>query len=380
MVRVTLDTPIYESDDTLKKLVIPFTMIDGDVAIGRDEVTAFFADNFERLVFLKEVVSVPEIRAISLKRRGDSVSLKIISDDEIKMIVGFEGDSGTIEIDGKIVSGFEFPEPAGIIKKMKIVQFPDYVKINLKMKSEDFSFIPTKGSVILYPKKRGEVDLIVIDPGHGGIDPGAIGRLGTYEKSVNLAIARRLKRIIEKKTKIRVILTRNSDRYLSLSHRARIANKNKADLFISIHCNASRRSSSRGFEVYFLSEARTSWERAVAARENASIRFDLPKAKFNSELEFILWDLAQTQYLEESNHLAECIQDQVCRELKILNRGVHQAGFYVLYGCFMPAVLIECGFLSNLKEEKLLRDRNFQERMARAIYKGIETFIKKRQG
>lgn len=379
MVRLLLDFSIYESNGKLKKLIIPLTMMDGEIVIGRSQVIPFFADNFGKLIFIKETAGI-EISGLRMETKGDSICLEVIAEGEVKMAVGFEGDSGAIEIDGHLASGFELPKPRGIIKEIKISQLPDYIKIRLRMKSPDFSFIHEAKSVTIYPKRRGRVDLIVIDPGHGGIDPGAIGRLGTYEKTINLAIARRLKRIIEKNTKIRVIMTRNSDRYLSLSRRARIANQNKADLFISIHCNASRRRRSEGFEVYFLSEAKTSWERAVAARENASIRFDLPQGKFDSALEYILWDLAQAQFLEESNLLAECIQDVVCREVRINNRGVHQAGFYVLYGCFMPSVLIECAFLSNPKEERRLRSKKFQEELARAIYKGIITYINKKGG
>lgn len=378
LVKITLDVSIYEHDGVWKKMMIPLTMIGGEIAIERSQVTPFFAENFEKLVFLKESISVPEIEALRIAQKGDSISLRFVSDEELKLIVGFEADSGSIEVDGKLAPGFGFPKPKGIIKDLKISQFPDYVKVRLKLKSQDFSFIPERKMITIYPKARGKVNLIVIDPGHGGIDPGAIGRIGTYEKSLNLAIAKRLKEIIEKNTKIRVIMTRTSDRYLSLSRRATIANRHKADLFISIHCNASRRKKSEGFEVYFLSEAKTSWERAVAARENASIRFDLPEGKFTSELEYIFWDLAQAQFLEESNRLAESIQDAVCEDIKIKNRGVHQARFYVLYGCFMPSILVECGFVSNEKEEKVLRSSSFQEKMAKAIYMGINAYIKKR--
>lgn len=379
LVKITLDVLIYEHDGAWKKILVPLTMIGGEIAIARSQVIPFFADNFERLVFLRETTTIPEIKSLRITRTGDSVRLRFISDEDLKMIVGFEGDSGTIEIDAKLAPGFGFPAPKGIIKDLKISQLPDYVKFRLKLKSKEFSFIPRRKEITIYPKAKGRIDLIVIDPGHGGIDPGAIGRKGTYEKTLNLAIAKRLKKIIEKKSKIRVIMTRTSDRYISLSRRASIANRHKADLFISIHCNASRRRKSRGFEVYFLSEAKTSWERAVAARENASIRFDLPEGKFKSELEYILWDLAQTQFLEESNNLAECIQDAVCRNVKVLNRGVHQAGFYVLYGCFMPSVLVECGFVSNRNEEKILRSKNFQDRIAATIYQGIVVYIKKRR-
>jgi N-acetylmuramoyl-L-alanine amidase len=171
------------------------------------------------------------------------------------------------------------------------------------------------------------------------------------------------------------MMTREKDQYLSLRDRSNIANRNSADLFVSIHCNATSKKSSKmmGFETYFLSEARTNEERAVAALENAALQFD--GIEPTDEVSLILYDLAQSAYLDESNVFAEFIQDNAARRLSIPSRGVRQAGFYVLRGAFMPAVLVECAFISNANEEKLLRQKSFRKKLAYCIFCGIRDFV-----
>ncbi len=225
-----------------------------------------------------------------------------------------------------------------------------------------------------YPQPEKNAPLIVLDPGHGGKDPGAIGKLSTLEKNLNLDIAKRLKRKLEK-SGYRVLLTREDDRFVPLTERTNFANRNNADLFISIHCNASRDNPRAiGFETYFLSEARTDLERAQALKENRSLLSE-ENPFLSSELGLILSDLAQQEFLKESEELACCIQDMADAYLGLQNRGVRQAGFYVLRGALMPAVLVECGFLSNKREEKLLRNEKTRERISEAIFRGIKRFL-----
>jgi N-acetylmuramoyl-L-alanine amidase len=218
---------------------------------------------------------------------------------------------------------------------------------------------------------------IVLDPGHGGEDPGAVGRRGTREKVVVIDVARRLKKKLEKQG-FEVILARDSDRFVSLSERSRTGNGRKADLFVSIHANSSPNRAACGLETYFLSEAKTDWERAVAARENASFEVDEPRTGLNTggDVGLILADLAQNEYLVESSELAAQIQEKTVPYARIKDRGVRQANFYVLRNNFMPAVLVECGFLSNRSEEKLLRQTDHRERLAEGICRGIAAFAK----
>jgi N-acetylmuramoyl-L-alanine amidase len=228
--------------------------------------------------------------------------------------------------------------------------------------------------------------IIVIDPGHGGEDSGAIGPSGIKEKDINLEIAKKLKKLISEKTNTVVLLTRADDTFIPLDQRTAIANKNGADLFISIHANASYRKGASGVETYFLSfEAQDEDAKRAADFENAVVSIGNKKQddKNIDDLTTILLDMAQTEFLNESSHLAEIIQENLSRILKGENRGIKQAPFIVLAGAAMPAVLVEIGFISNAKDEKRLTSQQIQEAIAGAIFKSIvkfEEILKTRMG
>ena len=224
---------------------------------------------------------------------------------------------------------------------------------------------------------RDEIQVVVIDPGHGGRDPGAIGPRGRKEKDIALAIAKRVKRILERETRLKVVLTRERDVFVPLDRRAEIANRAEGDLFVSIHCNFVRQRHISGVETYFLSEAKTEWERAVAAFENASIRYEIEEnGDTAGGLKYVLMDMAQNHYLRESQELAGEIHRAVVQITGARDRRVRQAGFYVLHGPFMPAVLVEVGFISNRAEEKRLSDPRYQEKIARGIAEGIKAYVR----
>ena len=213
--------------------------------------------------------------------------------------------------------------------------------------------------------------LIVLDPGHGGHDPGATGPGGLQEKEVVLDVVKRLARLLESEGGVRVSLSRTGDYFVPLRERTSFANGQRADLFVSIHANAHRVSASEGVESYFLSSEATDNEaRAVAAFENGVIALEPHKPK-EDILKSILWDMAQSQFQEESSHLAEILQDSLAQNLGLQNRGVKQATFYVLGGAAMPAVLVEVGFLTNPREERRLMDDAYRERVARALATGV---------
>ncbi len=225
--------------------------------------------------------------------------------------------------------------------------------------------------------EKYSLEVVIIDAGHGGKDPGAMGPTGLQEKVVTLDIAKRVAELVTKNLGVKAILTRSEDEFVSLKERADIANKNEAELFISIHCNASTNRARGGIETYFLSEAKTDWARAVEARENAVIRFELPEgAKDSASLEYILWDMAQKEFLSESSKLAELVHEELAERFSVEDRGLKQANFYVLRGCYMPAILVEVGFLSNRKEEKLLRKKSSRQKAAEGIFEGIKEFKK----
>ena len=222
-------------------------------------------------------------------------------------------------------------------------------------------------SQLLERKRKSEEEtkykgVIVIDAGHGGKDPGAIGPSGIREKDITLPIAKYLRDEL-KLLGFDAKLTRYSDVFIPLSKRTEIANNAHADLFISIHCNASPSRNARGSETYFLALAKTTEARAVEARENQVIEFEIPQdgPTPGNVLELILWDMAQNEFHKESSQLAEKVQIALNRNLGIKSRGLSQAGFHVLKGAFMPAILVETAFISNKKEEKLLASDSFQE-------------------
>jgi N-acetylmuramoyl-L-alanine amidase len=218
--------------------------------------------------------------------------------------------------------------------------------------------------------------LIVLDAGHGGHDSGASGPSGLAEKAVVLDVTKRVARMVEEELGVKVALTRSNDTFIPLRERTNFANKQRADLFVSIHANAHPRSVSEGVETYFLSsEASDSDARQVAAVENGVVQFESPASRAKGDvLKSILWDLAQSEFQHESSSMAETVQDSMTKSLSLVNRGVKQAGFYVLGGAAMPAILIEIGFLTNPKEEKKLGSPAYRESLARAIFAGLSEY------
>jgi|GEM_PF-184670 len=219
--------------------------------------------------------------------------------------------------------------------------------------------------------------LVVVDAGHGGRDPGARGPGGTREKDVTLRIARRVAALLRDDPTLEVRMTRDRDTLIALHDRARMANRWKdegqAAVFLSIHANANESRSEKGFETYFLAEARTADARRVEQFENAAMQYE--EAPPAGPLGFILTDLRQNQYLRESSGWAQIIQGRLREMHPGPDRGVKQAGFAVLRGTFMPAVLVEIGFISNRNEEQLLADADVQERIARKLADSVRDYF-----
>ncbi len=222
---------------------------------------------------------------------------------------------------------------------------------------------------------------IAVDPGHGGSETGAIGPGGLQEKEATLEIAKRLAAALPRVLTCRTVLTRDSDLLLSLDDRTSIANHEKADLFLSIHANSSSAASARGSETYYLSlEASDKLAQEVAREENQAAGAAAPAADggSNPDLDFILWDLAQSAHLKDSSELAEAIQVELNAVSDTASRGIKQAPFRVLVGATMPAVLVETAFISNAEEEKKLRSPEFQQAVADAVARAIARYFARR--
>ena len=239
------------------------------------------------------------------------------------------------------------------------------------------------------PPSRGGRDgaqhrLVVVDAGHGGPDNGMSGPIGGVrtlnEKDITLAVARLVDTELRSRG-LEVVLTRNSDTLIALGDRGRIANQRHGDLFLSIHVNAANLGwhepgAARGFETYFLAEAKTEDARRVEQMENEAVRFETgANAPRGDPLSFIINDMAQNEHLRESNDLAATIQDEIGRVHPGPSRGVKQANFAVLRTSFMPAVLIEIGFGTNAEEAAFLESRSNQQRLATAIADATERYL-----
>lgn len=222
---------------------------------------------------------------------------------------------------------------------------------------------------IRFPSKR--IREIIIDAGHGGKDPGVIGKTGLYEKRVVLDIAKRLKKILKKKG-FKVSMTRDRDRFITLKKRTEIASQSKADFFISIHANASFARGASGVEVFSVKELGY-WDKNEAQRKtNQKVMFENLSMKQDvSVLDKIVADMLYIVKRSESDDLASSIAYETSRLVKTKNRGLKHSRFYVLRNTLIPAVLVEVGFLSNPKEEKLLKTSSYRQRIAQGIANGI---------
>jgi N-acetylmuramoyl-L-alanine amidase len=277
-----------------------------------------------------------------------------------------------------------------ILKTVRAGQFTcDTVRVVLDVKNlMDFNaFIledPARLVIDVYGKKKAEIPdavsvkkRIVIDPGHGGHDPGAVGLHGLYEKDVVLDIALKLRDILSVNPLYEVFLTREKDIYIPLEARTAIANKKNADLFLSIHANASPQRKAKGIETYMLNWTDNEEANRVAARENKiSLKKMQEMNRQIDEIGGILGDLERQMKRDESVNLANHIQNSIVESLD--NRedlGVKWAMFFVLFGARMPSVLVEVSFISNPEEEKLLSDASYRVQIAQAIADGINRYF-----
>lgn len=219
---------------------------------------------------------------------------------------------------------------------------------------------------------------IVVDAGHGGKDPGATGHRGVQEKDINLLAAKELAKLLRQEPRFDVVLTRDDDTFVPLADRSKKANDLGADLFISLHCNASPNGKEEGYEVYFLSEKASDPEaERLAEQENSVIALE-GKTQQDVEADLLLNELAKTEYVNESSELAGLINRELARRVDITDRGVKQAGFYVLRGTHAPAVLFEMAYVTNRKDEARLESKRFRHKLELGVFSGIEDYARRK--
>lgn len=348
----TLDKSGYLRLIIQAKNPIPFR-----VSRDEKEVTVLFTKKIVLLPFSEKNFDDDIIESVSFNQKRDSTEMVI-----------------NLRAEPRDIKSYQFKDPFRlVIDFLRTTSTVDTKTSPAEQPNDDYSGTPSW-------LESNDVKTIVIDPGHGGTNEGAIGPNGLKEKDITLQIAQGLKSIIEQNIAgVKVVLTRTSDIDVSIQARTEIANHNKADLFVSIHCNGSVNRNARGAEVFILSsEASDDATRVVAELENQN--GDNPpeltsQAKVpHSPLTPILWELAQNQYLRESAVLAEQMQAELNQLLNTPERGVKQAPFKILTGAIMPAVLVEVAFITNHKEEEDLRNEVYQTAIAKAIYRSILRF------
>ncbi|HEV7785807.1 MAG TPA: N-acetylmuramoyl-L-alanine amidase [Thermoanaerobaculia bacterium] len=326
------------------------------------------------------VLSFPEEPRYKLNRQGSLIQVQMLADrltppapKEIQdpLVQGVTIDPGQIRL--QLAEGAQ--------AESYVLEKPFRLVFDVHRTSE--VEVPTSPNAPT--ERQSGIHTIVIDPGHGGVEVGAIGPSGIQEKELTLQLARELEAKLAQRLGVRVVLTRTEDALVPLDMRPAIANQNKADLFISIHLNSSLGSGAYGTETYFLSPQATDNRASTsAAAENreagggaatsdaaGSTASSGNPADDTQDLQLILWDLAQTHHLGESQRFANMIQGELNEMLKLKDRGVKQAPFRVLMGATMPAVLVELGFISNPDEEKKLKDVVYREQLVDALSRAV---------
>jgi len=238
---------------------------------------------------------------------------------------------------------------------------------------------PRQNPIARASRENSRLDTVVIDPGHGGKDPGAVAN-GLYEKDIVLDVAHKLGDYVENRLDLEVVYTRSDDRFIALEERGQFANRVGGDLFISLHVNAFRRSSVNGTETYFLGRSKTDAARRVMRKENSVVRKyeENPERYDEYDAEaFVKGELFLSASMQFSEQFASIVQNQFKNRVHRRSRGVHQAGFYVLWSASMPSVLVELGYLTNPQEARFLNSDRGQTYLASAIFRAVREYKSK---
>tara|TARA_X000001036_G_scaffold437160_1_gene481893 strand:- start:2064 stop:3494 length:1431 start_codon:yes stop_codon:yes gene_type:complete len=384
---------VYKNNDFLIP-VLPFV----NIINGIKQPIVFIDTLGEFLLISGDNFNINNIEVLS-KSNGTIIKINTTNQFNSNIISGAITQGGwlNITIPGGIVDSMNIVDSQNItpVQRIRCIQYnescqisflirkdidefdissnQEYININLRINNEENT------QKIKKMREKWLLDTIVLDAGHGGRDPGAIGIGGLQEKTVTLDVAKRLGKLLEQNLGVNVVYTREDDNFVELWKRTQIANESNGDLFISIHANANHKHTASGFETYLLRPGKFDDAVEIVQRENEVIKLEDDKNKYEdlSDENFILASMAQNEYIKESEFLASEIQNQLDYVLNIKNRGVKQAGFWVLHKVDMPNVLIELGFLTSKKDIQLLRKARYRQKMAEAIFRSIVTFKEK---
>ncbi|MFC1536061.1 N-acetylmuramoyl-L-alanine amidase [Candidatus Neomarinimicrobiota bacterium] len=412
-VKISAGTSFIVIDDIVYQIPSTAIIVEGDIYLPTNALFQILHNtvlpSVSYIVEKNEIVIIPteyNIQAIQVdeKANGTIVRVKTLEKFRKKEISTFLHKNGWfyLTIQGATADSNNIlkTDTRGIVKEISMDQLEGSLQLAFFLRSEierhEFYqnkntneivitlWAPLSKSVakINEVKSQWEIDTIVLDAGHGGKDPGTIGKYGTKEKTVGLDVVKRVGKLLTKNTNVKVVYTRDEDVFIPLWQRTKIANEKNGKIFISVHANGNRNRNAHGFETYLLRPGKTQDAIDVAAEENAAINYEESRNGKYQELTYeglILATMAQSMFMKESESLAGQIQNELNKEIKSPNRGVKQAGFYVLIGASMPNVLLEVGFLTNPEEEKKLRTAEYRQKIANAIYRAIIEFKKSRE-
>ncbi len=355
--------------------------------------------------FSKEWLTIQTDRPISFTEGWAGTSLKYIIDlpgskisDSVLKNIKLKGNhlkqirvTPISKSGNRVVLDFKSPENLNVkaFQKKNLIKILIQPKRKIKKSVTKPQFLEAKvtkplqalkeggGNKQVNKKRKWKVPFVVIDPGHGGKDNGAIGGSGLLEKNLNLAISKHLTRILQKKYSYKVSMTREDDRFIALDDRGKFANEKDADLFVSIHVNAAKRKGAHGIETYYLGRGSSDRARDTAKRENGELVYKVP----DNDVQKILTDMITNRKINDSSILARWIQDKLFLKMskkysKIKNLGVKEGPFFVLHSTKMPSVLVEVGFITNPVEEVRLNKSRYLNRLAESIAYGISSYIK----
>jgi len=337
-----------------------------------------------------------EVYDMSIEEKANGILIKLYSKKELRKFTSGISDNTlylTIMGVGVDIERISKARPKGLIKKIDVKKLAQSYQISFSL-NEGYStsetyFDKNKKELVITIHNRyienikntdlkgSKIDVIVIDAGHGGRDPGAIGINGLKEKDINLSVALELGALLKAEyPEVKIVYTRTTDEYIDLYKRGKIANEAEGKLFISIHCNSSKNKDLTGSEVYFLGISRTAEAIAIAEKENSVIAYEEDNERYKelTNENFILATMAHAAYTKFSERFAEIVNEKFGNDLPYPARGVRQAGFYVLVGASMPSVLLEIGYLSNKFDADYLRSYTNRKTIARSIFESIKIF------
>jgi len=412
LIKVTARNPFVMVDNDVYQLALETFDVEGSIyvplalfleAIGECFPAEFDLDQGSRILRIDR--SRINITGVEIEEKDNGSLIRLVTTHDFKSSdIAASVNRGWlyVTVHGGLIDSVQIAseKQMGIVKKIEPYQFEESAYISFLLDGEivDHQVYVEEGEIVVSlrsPKgsstkpvqpsndgrERWLIDKIVIDPGHGGKDPGGVGPSGLKEKDVNLDIAKRVRDLLKKKLDVDVLLTRQDDRFLELNERTQFANSHGAKLFISIHANINKVRTVRGFSTYVMGAGKNKQAIEVAEKENSVIELEDSDEVYKqyTDVRYIMNAIAQSSYLKESQEFASMINENMRRKTKLskFGKGIYQAPFYVLIGAAMPRVLVETAFLSNRHEERLLRTRSFKQKVAEAIYESIQEFKEK---